>query len=165
MELFELMRAKNNILHSLLTFRVVLVFPAALLVSGAQNEPATSAVRAEAIPLDQLSAVAARQYSGDGLAKIPTAQGAHLRCVFQKLEGEATSEGLWLTSTVTGAVTDRFPVRASSIGRVAACDSVSVGGPHFISGSQRPNSLSATGHITVDDQKARFTRAGLVEEY
>jgi hypothetical protein len=36
----------------------------------------------------------------DGLAVSPTEGGAGLRCVFQRLEGEATREGLWLTSTV-----------------------------------------------------------------
>jgi hypothetical protein len=48
---------------------------------------------------------------------IPTAGSAQLRCIFQRLEGEATSEGLWLTSTVVNAVNDRFRVVASSVAR------------------------------------------------
>ncbi len=52
------------------------------------------------IPWSQLGAKAGADYQGDGLAVIATAEGARLRCAFQKLEGEATREGLWLTSTV-----------------------------------------------------------------
>ena len=58
-----------------------------------------------------------RQGRGDGLAVVPTAEGARLRCVFQRLEGEATREGMWLTSTVTNAVNDRFRVVAADVGR------------------------------------------------
>src|SRR6266567_4712670 len=57
---------------------------------------------------------------GDGLAVSPTADGARLRCVFQRLEGEATREGLWLSSTVippSGTVNDRFRVMATAVGR------------------------------------------------
>src|SRR6266566_5862541 len=59
-------------------------------------------------------------YKGDGLAVIATADGARLRCVFQRLEGEATREGLWLTSTVippSGTVNDRFRIVAAAVGR------------------------------------------------
>src|SRR6266516_201277 len=71
----------------------------------------------EAIPWSQLGAKAGADYKGDGLAVIPTADGARLRCVFQRLEGEATREGLWLTSTVTNAVKDRFRIVAAGVGR------------------------------------------------
>jgi hypothetical protein len=47
-----------------------------------------------AIPWSQIGAKAGSNYQGDGLAVRPTAQGARLRCVFQRLEGEATREGL-----------------------------------------------------------------------
>ena len=70
-----------------------------------------------AIPWSQIGAKAGADYQGDGLAVIPTAEGARLRCVFQRLEGEATREGLWLTSTVTNAVNDRFRVVAAEVGR------------------------------------------------
>src|SRR6266567_2100819 len=56
----------------------------------------------------QLGAKAGADYEGDGLAVSPTAEGARLRCVFQRLEGEVTGEGLWLTSTVSNAANDRF---------------------------------------------------------
>ena len=52
---------------------------------------------AKSIPFDQLATEAQKQYSGEGIAI--TADGATLRAAFQKLEGHATREGLWLTST------------------------------------------------------------------
>jgi len=51
------------------------------------------------IPADQLGAVAGKQYQGDALSVTATADGARLRCMFQRLEGQVTREGLWLTST------------------------------------------------------------------
>jgi len=73
------------------------------------------------IPWSQIGAKAGADYQGDGLAVSPTADGARLRCVFQRLEGEATREGLWLTSTVTNGVNDRFRVVAAQVGRVTPC--------------------------------------------
>src|ERR1019366_7970722 len=72
-----------------------------------------------AIPWSQIGAKAGADYKGDGLAVSPTAQGARLHCVFQHLDGEATREGLWLTSTATNAVKDRFRVVAVAVGRQA----------------------------------------------
>ena len=68
-------------------------------------------------PWSQLGAKAGADYQGDGLTVSPTADGARLRCVFQRLEAEATREGLWLTSTVTNAVHDRFRIVATAVGR------------------------------------------------
>ena len=68
----------------------------------------------------QIGAKAGADYQGDGLAVSPTAEGARLRCVFQRLEGEATREGLWLTSTVippSGTVNDRLRIVAAAVGR------------------------------------------------
>src|SRR5262249_26270090 len=73
------------------------------------------------IPWSQIGAKAGADYKGDGLAVSPTAGGARLRCVFQRLEGEATREGLWLTSTVippSGTVNDRFRVVATAVRRL-----------------------------------------------
>jgi hypothetical protein len=71
----------------------------------------------KAIPWDQIGAKAGGGYPGEGLRVTPTAEGARLNCVFQRLEGEATGEGLWLTSTVTNQPNDRFQVRAAAVGR------------------------------------------------
>src|SRR5207249_5983620 len=75
------------------------------------------AAKPNPIPKDQIGAVAGKQYSGDGLAVAATPRGAQLRCVFQKMEGEPTREGLWLTSTVEGAKGDKFRVVASALER------------------------------------------------
>src|SRR5262245_36509192 len=69
------------------------------------------------IPWSQLGAKAGVDYRGDGLVVSANAQGARLSCVFQRLEGEATREGLWLTSTATNAVKERFRVLAVELGR------------------------------------------------
>jgi len=74
-------------------------------------------VKAAPIPMDQLGAVAGEQYQGDGLSVAATAEGARLRCVFQKLEGEATPEGLWLTSTTDAPHGEPFRVVARAVGR------------------------------------------------
>ena len=58
---------------------------AAATENSADTAPATTA-----IPWSQLGAKAGADYQGDALAVIPTAEGARLRCVFQRLEGEAT---------------------------------------------------------------------------
>src|SRR5277367_65901 len=81
-----------------------------------------------AIPWSEIGAKAGAAYQGDGLAVMPTESGARLHCVFQRLDGEATPEGLWLTSTVTNAASDpssvaalrrvdRFRVTAIDLGR------------------------------------------------
>ena len=66
----------------------------------------TGPVRAEtlpaAIPFSDIGARATAAYQGDALGVTATADGARLRCGFQKLEGRATPEGLWLESTKPG---------------------------------------------------------------
>lgn len=102
------------------------------------------------IPWDQIGAKAGADYHGDGLAVTPATYGARLHCVFQRLDGEATGEGLWLVSTVTNTVPDRFQVKAAAIGRTeekAAAD------------------LSAAGNVVVDGQNLKYVRPGLTEEY
>ena len=118
-----------------------------------------------AIPWNQIGAKAGADYKGDGLAVSPTAHGARLHCVFQRLDGEATPEGLWLTSTVTNTVSDRFRVTAAAVGRVTPC---APGAADQTSNIQPPTSniqLPDTGIISLAGQTVRFTRPGLVEEY
>src|SRR5262245_58003437 len=79
--------------------------PAALAAAPA----AASSVPGE-IPWADLGATATAQYSGDGLSVTLTEHAARLRCVFQGLEAEVTSEGLWLTSMVANAVNDHFRI-------------------------------------------------------
>ena len=51
------------------------------------------------IPLSEIGARATADYHGDALAVTATSEGARLRCGFQRLEGRAMAEGLWLEST------------------------------------------------------------------
>jgi hypothetical protein len=114
----------------------------------------SSARRKAAVPWSQIGAKAGADYHGDGLAVLRTPEGARLRCVFQRLEGEATCEGLWLSSTLNqldSSARDSFRIVAVSVGReVTACPGVT---------------LTPAGSVSADDQIIRFKRLGLVEEY
>ena len=101
------------------------------------------------IAWEDLGAKATAQYKGDGLAIVSTPEGAvRLRCAFQKLEGEATSEGLWLSSTAPGAAS-RFRVVAAAVGREGGMVAA----------------LPQCGEVSGGDAAARFVRPGVVEEY
>src|SRR5437899_3994256 len=132
-----------------------------------QGTPASKPAKtAEAIPWSQIGAKAGADYKGDGLAVIPTADGARLRCVFQRLEGEATCEGLWLTSAVGNQPNARIRVVASQVGRVTPCAPGFARETDGAHGVTRPTiALPATGDIAVDGNRVRFLRPGLVEEY
>lgn len=126
----------------------------ALLASFAAPVPARCALnenvaepRSASVPMTQVGDVASQQYHGDGLSVTPTANGARLRCDFQRLEGEATAEGLWLNSTITDKSSLGFRITAATVGRVVA------------------QTLPSTGAVTVTGQTVRFVRSGLVEEY
>jgi hypothetical protein len=130
--------------------------------------PSLHAPRSDAplLPWSQIGAKAGADYQGDGLAVSPTAEGVRLRCVFQRLEGEATREGLWLTSSVTNAVNDRFRVMAAEVGCVerGASERQTVG-TSFYAPRSYAQRLPRTGTVTIAGQTVRFTRPGLVEEY
>jgi hypothetical protein len=136
---------------------LLLLFAASILTSAARTQLAActppaanpAANKSQPIPLDQVGKVAGKQYQGDGLSVTATAEGARLRCVFQRLEGQVTSEGLWLTSTVEGASGQRFRVVAVVVGRERA----------------EPSTLARSGKVTVADQLARLIRPVLTEEY
>src|SRR6266581_8129177 len=125
------------------------------------------------LPWSQLGAKAGTDYQGDGLAVSPTAGGARLLCVFQRLEGEASREGLWLTSTVTNAVNDRFRIVATAVGREVgsvereASERQSVEPSLHASRSHalRSHALADAGTVAIDAQSVRFIRPGLTEEY
>ena len=120
---------------------------------------ADTAKSPSAIPWSDVGAKAGADYRGDGLAVTPTESGARLRCVFQRLDGEASPEGLWLTSTVTNTVNDRFRVTAVEVGRKAASAPFNLQFP-------APNiPLAAAGDVSVCGQTVRFSRPGLTEEY
>jgi len=111
------------------------------------------------IPWSQLGAKAGADYSGDGLAVTQTESGVSLHCVFQRLDGEATSAGLRLTSTVTSTGSDRFRVTAIAVGRKTTNTNCN---PEWAESSVQ---LTRTGDVSIEGQTARFVRPGLTEEY
>src|SRR5215471_12321772 len=99
-----------------------------LLRLAAMEAPAATACRPEgvtppkasAIPWSQIGAKASSDYQGEGLSISSIGEGARLRCVFQRLEGETTREGLWMISTVlpkSGTTNGRFRIVAAAVGR------------------------------------------------
>src|SRR6185503_8564538 len=118
-------------------------------VSAAEVPGQEQAAPATPIPWNEIGAAASKQYQGDGLAVAATEEGARLHCVFQKLEGHATRDGLWLVSTTAGAPGGRFRVTAQAVGRAG--------------GAVAP--LPGSGTVRVQGTLVRFKRPGLTEEY
>jgi hypothetical protein len=75
-------------------------------------------------------------------------EGALLHCRLQKLDGEATWDGLWLTSTVNSG-RERLQVTATAVGRA---------GPAAVV-------LPTTGNVRVRDSLVCWERTGVTEEY
>jgi hypothetical protein len=142
----------------------------ATAAAGEGKLPAQSAVSApdtspKAIPWDRLGTKAGADYQGDRLSVTATAKGVRLQCVFQRLDGEATHQGLWLASTVTNQANDCFRVRAVEVGRVQSADLQPVLGRRDSKVGQTPVLLRGEGEISVAGQTVRFIRPGLVEEF
>jgi hypothetical protein len=140
---YQLIIPRKN-LTSLPWLAAGLVCLASVPAVGAQSPRQSS----EAIPVSELGAKAGAQYQGDGLSVTPTPKGARLRCIFQKLEGFVTREGLWLTSTAEPQTGEKFRVVARAVGRAGALAALP---PHDT--------------VAVADELARYVRSGLTEEY
>ena len=141
-------------------------FSMALARTDAAAEDSLAAPARTSTRFTQIGAKAAKDYRGNGLGVIPTSSGARLRSVSQGLEGEATSEGLWLTSIATSMVKDCFGVSACSVGR--ASGSFQPSGLRAAKPAEdgTPNELlPRTATVQVVDNMVRFTRPGLVGEY
>jgi hypothetical protein len=120
-----------------------------VFIAHAEEQPMPSTAGKSSIPWSEIGARAGAEYKGDGLAVARTQSGARLRCAFQRLEGEATTEGFWLRSTVTNTANERFRVLAASVGRSA----------------DGMEALPRTGAVSIDSQTVRFMRPRVVEEY
>src|SRR5437870_1457668 len=92
--------------------------------SESVTRPAPRNLSPQPFGWDEVGAKAAAQYAGEGLSVTANETSAHLNCIFQKLRGEATREGLWLTSTVTNTANVRFRVTATAVGRATSEDGV-----------------------------------------
>ena len=99
-----------------------------------------------AIPFSSIGQRVAADYTGDGIGMEHTAEGAHLRTAFQKLEAHATQTGLTVTSQTMGG--GSVHLAAHAWGRT---------------GCMTP--LPIHGEVTISGEKARFVRPGLTEEY
>lgn len=103
-------------------------------------------------------------YSGDGLAVNSTPVGAQIRCVFQRLEGDATADGLWLRSTTTGVPKGNFRVIAVNVGRDNA--RLTEGFGDTPGGMDwNTSELASSGVVRVIGEFAQFIRDGVTEEY
>ena len=121
------------------------------------------------IPFANVGEKATADYQGDGLTVAAAPEGARLRCVFQKLEGKVTSDGLWLTSTADDSQGERFRVVAGVVGRLAgrpasarALTSALLPAMPELAGTF---ALPRAGTVEVVEQVARLLRPGLTEEY
>jgi hypothetical protein len=129
----------------------------------AVGDSAGAETQATAIPFSDIGAKATVDYKGDALGITATSDGARLRCGFQKLEGHATSKGLWLESTEPGAE-GKLRMVATAVSRNAMvgssrCDDRTA--PRTVP----TTTLPATGTVSVGDKLVRFTRPGVTEEY
>jgi len=106
---------------SLFSWTAVLTGVSLFIHSSPAAVPDTAPAPTNApIPWDQIGAKAGANYRGDGLRVTAQDDRVKLNCVFQRLEGETSPEGLWLTSTVTNQVQDRFRVVATALGRTGS---------------------------------------------
>jgi hypothetical protein len=139
-----------------LALHMLLVFPAqsdeatAGPAASLNSDHASSITRHEAIAWSEIGVKATADYHGEGLVVLAETNGARLRCVFQKLEGEVTSHGLWLRSTTEESEGEGFRVMATTVERSA---------------SECGKSLSRVGAVSIHGPIARFTRPVLIEEY
>jgi hypothetical protein len=133
------------------------------------------------IPFADIGAKVTADYKGEALGITAISEGALLRCEFQKLEGHATPEGLWLASTEPGTE-GKLCLRAIAVGR-AERETQNLG-PLLSPCGNRGNEawfpelsdlessspetavlLDLTGAVAVSNQTVRFTRPRVTEEY
>lgn len=161
--------------------KIFLLLTLNMLVPRADTARAGSPMEWEdggrAIAAGEIGREAEKNYSGDGLRIDLLPGGAWLKSDFQKLEGLATSDGLWLSSTegpegdgnpgvepmrentpdfwrepAGPLFGERFRVLATAVGRQ---------GP----AGERLCPLSPAGEVSGDKYLVTFQRPGLVEEY
>jgi hypothetical protein len=109
----------------------------------------SAAETAAAIPFAQLGSEADKKGGSTASSITPTATGARLKALMQDLEGEATPEGLWLTSTADEDVgkVNRFRVKAAAFGHSSSVV------------------MPSTGTVHASQQSVLWLRPGLIEEY
>jgi hypothetical protein len=111
----QFMKTKLKLFQARMFCAVALGIGSSFSLSATAADSADTAPAKTSIPWSQIGAKAGADYQGDGLAVSPTAEGARLRCVFQRLEGEATREGLGLTSAYYQKLLTRMNLPASRL--------------------------------------------------
>jgi trimeric autotransporter adhesin len=114
------------------------------------DSPADAAAVRQPIPWPDIGKAAGAQSHGDALAVSTTDDGALLHCAFQRMDGHVTAGGLWLTSTTTNSLGERFRLAATGLGRA---------------GERNGMSLCLTGKVQVTGSVVRWDRPGLTEKY
>lgn len=112
-------------------------------LAGAEN-------RSGPIPFSAIGAKATADYQGDALGTAATTEGARLWCGFQKLQGRATSQGLWLESTAPGG--GEFRLMATAVCRTV----VDCGGPSPLSDEPGARQSGADGSGPQSTMLARW---------
>lgn len=151
-----------HLMSLLRTFCLVL---ASFSAVGAFAQSPANIHAAAPIPMNQLGAVAGKQYQGEGLSVVVTSDGARLRCAFQRLEGRVTRDGLWLRSTTDNNSGERFQVMAIAVKRDDLFAPPEPSGFDFRKGLSALLKLPRFGNVSVTENSARFIRPGLTEEY
>ena len=152
------MKTKLKLFQARMFCAVALGIGSSFSLAVAAEDPAGPALTKTSIPWSQIGAKTGADYKGDGLAVIATAEGARLRCAFQKLEGEATRECLWLTSTVIPprvTVSDRFRVVAADVRSLTStrklkAKTVNTFQSLLTSAATRHGGLPPTGAVPLD---------------
>ncbi len=93
---------------------------------------------------------------GDSFCVKATPGGVAVCCGFQRLEGQATPQGLWLRSTADNSSGESFRVLSTSIGRSINFGEICQSGPV---------STPLSGDVSVANDAVKFIRSGLTEEY
>lgn len=127
------------------TVLMILSLAIAGFASGAETP---SSPMPETIPWSEIGARADAQYAGDGLSILTSGGKTVLKSMLQRLEGEATAEGLWVASVSETEGGGRFRIRAESVGRTSDL-----------------RNMAGSGRVQAVDKRIRWLRPGLVEEY
>jgi hypothetical protein len=145
LENFDVLKCMNT-----LTILPLLLTVLPLEFANAHSPPLS--LSAKSMHIVEFGAATGQQNFNDDLAVTAAEDGARLRCMDQRIEGMATTEGLWLTSTAPECPGDKLRILTAEISRA--------GQEGWGDGV-----LVAVGAIEVTDHVARFIRPGVIEEY
>lgn len=136
--------------------------------------------RPRSISWSDVGAIATTAHAGAGLEVLALPGGSlRINCAYQRLEGDITPEGLWLTSTSSGTPHHRFRVVARAVSRNGSPSRADFGAwawssalPHdedkfaaIQCEREGGRALPHSGSVAPAGDTVRFVRPGLMEEY